>query len=178
MLSAKMNIPMVINKKYWFMAGVSILLSVVITYFLTSHFLQKQYVDDVSNSILYDMHGKFRVLKQANQVSINPRELKITIEREIAGDLIVLSTINPDIENILGTPLEALQQILDYEKTNGLLKSSNEKNDLQARDLAVKYLNKIDPDVQKRNNERKELIKNLGQHLRKQFPTTSKEDGK
>ena len=169
---------MVKNKKYLFIISLSIFISVIATYLLTSYNLNKQYADSISNTILYDMDGKLRVLKQAIQEPIKLQELRITIEREIAGDLIVLSTITPDIEKILGTPVDALQQILDYEKINGLLKSSKDKNDQQVRDMAIKYLYKIEPKVQKRTKERKELIKNLGENLRKQFPTTSNKDDK
>ena len=140
---------MVKNKKYLFIICLSIFISVIATYLLTSYNLNKQYADSISNTILYDMDGKLRILKQAIQEPVKLQELRITIEREIAGDLIVLSTITPDIEKILGTPVDALQQILDYEKINGLLKSSKDKNDQQLRDMAINYLYTIEPKVHK-----------------------------
>jgi hypothetical protein len=151
---------------------------VIATYLLTSYNLNKQHIDSLSNTILFDMDGKIRILKQAIQEPIKSQELRITIERQIAGDLIVLSTITPDIEKILGTPVEALQQVLDYERKNGLLKSSTDKNDKQVRDMAIKYLYKIESEINNASMERKELTKNLGENLRKELSAISKKDNK
>jgi hypothetical protein len=120
---------MVKNRKYRFITALSILVSVIMIYLLTSYDLNRPYIDSISNSTLYDLDGKLRILKKSNQEALDTQELKITVEREIAGDLIVLSKTNPKIENLLGTPIDALQQVIEYEKTDGLLKSFEDKND-------------------------------------------------
>lgn len=76
------------------------------------------------------------------------------------------------LENLLGTPIAALQQDIDYEKTTGLLKSSNDKNDKGVRELAIRYIDKIKPDIEKEAQKSKETINKLGEHLREQFSST------
>ena len=150
---------MIKNKKYWLIYILTIATSVIATYCLTTYNLNRSFADSISNSILFGLDGKLGILNKATHEPINVGELKITIERQIAGDLIVLSNINPEIENLLGTPIAALQQVIEYEKTEGLLKSSDDKNDKGVRDLAINYINKIKPDVEKVIHERKEITK-------------------
>jgi hypothetical protein len=163
---------MIKNKKYWLIFSLTIVTTVLATFSLTTYNLNRSYADSISNSILYDLDGKFRILNKARHDPIDIKELKIMIERQIAGDLIVLSNIDPKIENLLGTPIATLQQAIDYEKTIGLLKSSNDKNDEGVRELAIRYIDKIKPDVEKETQKSKETIKKLGEHLREQFPST------
>ena len=48
---------------------------------------------------------------------------------------------------------------------------SNDKNDQAVRELAIRYIDKIKPDVEKETQKRKETIKKLGEHLRQKFPS-------
>lgn len=88
---------MVKNKKYWLIFRLTIVAAVLVTFSLTTYKLNRSYADSISNSILYDLDGKFRILEKAMHAPIDIKELKIMIERQIAGDLIVLSNIDPKI---------------------------------------------------------------------------------
>ncbi len=164
---------MIKNKKYWLIFGLTIIASVLVTFSITTYNLNRSYADSISNSILYDLDGKLRVLNMVSSDPIDFLELKNMIERQIAGDLIVLSNIDPEIESLLGTPIAALQQVIDYEKTKGLLKRSDNRNDKGIRELAIKYIGKIKSGVEMRTEKRKQAVKKLGEHLREQYPSST-----
>ena len=141
----------------------SLFLVAVISSFITYHKVQSDAVLNHVNVILYDLNTDMDLLEYWEKEHNDDSYLEEKIKYLILNKLIILSVVNPEIEDLQGTPLEALYRLIIYYKKSNI--SLKQYNDLSQ--TALNYLTSIEGDVVTRIKKRNEIFSNAQNEMKK-----------
>jgi len=157
-----------LSKKSLVIQTAILLLAIIITYLVTVRQNNAAFLRSYGNLIGYELSYKVGMLEEANNETVAIPRIRYSMERDILRKLMEASAIRPKIDDLQGAPIDALHKIIEYQKNTGFLNSAVNDTDKEIRRLALGYLNKIEPEVSKLVEKRKEAIQALGENLREQ----------
>jgi len=109
------------------------------------------------NGILYYLDIEMDILAHTKKHYIDDKYLEDKLTHLIANKLLVLSQINPAIDRLEGTPLNALNRLVAYNKSNPLdFKLGDSEFISQAIE---KYLNRIESNITIETKRREKIFK-------------------
>ena len=159
---------MKLSIKLIFVQTLVIFTAIIITYAFTTRQNNAAFLRSYGNSVGYELNRKFQILEESRIEAITIQNIRYFLERDILRMLMEASKINPPIGDLQGAPIDTFYKIIEYEKSNGLLSSTDNETDKQVRKIALEYLNQIEPVVSKRIMARRKITQELGEHLKKQ----------
>lgn len=109
------------------------------------------------NSMLYDLNVEVDLFEHWKSKYEDDQILEEKIKHLILNKVIAMRAIKPDINDLKGVPLEALQRLIALSKENSLSIKKDGINSIAVND----YLSSIEKGVIDISNKRKEAQKNI-----------------
>jgi hypothetical protein len=143
-----------------------ILLFILILPAIFFYWKKEQIESDISyiNGLLYQLDIEMDVLEHSKKNYTNDQYLEDKLTHLIVNKLLVLSHANPPLDKLRGTPLIALNRLIDFNKSNPINFKLGESEYISQS--IENYLNKIEDQVKIEINKRDKILQDP---LKKEF---------